>query len=164
MSTHTIKLKVNKEEDLYHPLDPDRTVLSGEVRSYVVDRLKERHLGEDIELHILSEEQLDQDAVRNAFRVWAEAEESNIKKENTGNLLRQFLLLAVGIGFIAANLVLQDHLHVVGQTIISTIGAFSVWEASNSWLIRNPVIKSRRIMVNLLKKHIRIVFEDSGSR
>ena len=164
MGTHVIKLKVKKEEDLYNPFDPDRTILCDDVRNYVIDRLKERHLREDIELHVISEEQLDQDALRNAFRIWIETEEESIKKENAGNQLRQFLLLAVGIGFIAANLVLHDHLHAVGQTIISTIGAFSIWEASNSWLIRSTWIKSRRIMMNVLKKNFRIVFVDSGSR
>ena len=42
-------------------------------------------------------------------------------------------------------------------TIISTIGSFAIWEASNIWIIENMESKiKRRILTSLLKANIEI--------
>ena len=78
---HTVKLKIEEEKDLYDPFDPDGESLSGDVKAYIVDRMPERKLGDDIELQIIAAEPLDRERLKRAFCHWYDEEE---KKAQVG--------------------------------------------------------------------------------
>ena len=162
MNTRTIKMKLNKEDDLYHPLDPDGILLSEEVKDYLFDRLSEKAFREQIELRIRFEGPFDQNKAETAIRKWPETELANMRRESKLNILKQIRLIAVGLVFIMASLVLKDKIPIVWDTVLATIGSFSIWEASNIWLIQNPRIRNRRIGLRWLQEHMDIVFEETG--
>ena len=162
MKTHIIELKLESEAELYHPLDPNRQQISSDIRDFMLDRLQERKFGETIELHIVSPADLDREKVKKVFFDYAERELLLLETERKRNTLQQIRLFIIGILFILVSFLLQDKIHAVWITVISTIGAFSVWEATSIWIIKNPQLRERRLMIRLLRDYLNIVIEKAG--
>ncbi len=158
---HTVKLKIEEEKDLYDPFDPDGESLSGDVKAYIVDRIPERKLGDDVELQIIAAEPLDRERLKRAFCRWYDVEERKLKSEYRKNLVQQLHMFAVCVCFIAVSLALESKVGVVWFTVLSTIGAFSMWEAASIWIIQNPRLRLRKRIVGKLKDNISISVESA---
>lgn len=161
MSTHIIEIKLEKEEDLYHPLDPNGRLLSDEAKAYLYDRLLEKRLGDEIELHVLSDGPVDQNKVETAVWLWADTELESMRRESKRNILKQVRLIVFGLIFITASLVLKEKIPTIWVTVLATVGSFSIWEATSIMLVQNPRIRNRRLKLRWLKEHMNIVFEGS---
>ena len=70
-------------------------------------------------------------------------------------------MFAVGVCFIAVSLALESKVGVVWFTVLSTIGAFSMWEAASIWIIQNPRLRLRKRIVGKLKDNISISVESA---
>ncbi len=162
MSNRIIKLRLKTENDLYNPLDPDRTVLSSEVKEYLSERFQERRRGDSVELRILSEEALDQNAVRTALKNWVDAEKQAMKISNRKSLMAQTILFIFGFLLILSSILLSGKIPAIWEAVLSTIGSFSIWEASGRWMIRRPQLNAKRIILEQLSDHTTIVFEDKN--
>ena len=65
----------------------------------------------------------------------------------------------MGLSFVTINLSLQDRIPIVWYAVLSTIGAFSIWEASSFWIVKNPKIGIRKKTLEKLRSHTEITFE-----
>lgn len=155
---YVIKLKIKDEEDLYDPFAYEEELLSDDVKSYVIERLAKRDLGERAEIHIISPAPLNQGRIKRAFYTWIDEEEEAIKREFRRNMVQQLWLFAIGVAFIALSLLVESKVSVVWFTVLSTIGAFSMWEAASIWILQNPMLRLRRRVNRKIKNNGEIKF------
>ena len=63
--------------------------------------------------------------------------------------------MSIGIVLIIFTILLTDKINIINLEIISTIGSFSIWESSNSWLFK--MVKIMRVFkyknIKLTKKY-----------
>lgn len=159
MKEHRIDLKIREESELYNPLDPSGFTLSDEVVSYILDKFQDRTIGDKIILHIFTEEEVDEAHAREVFLQWLETEVSRNKRERKRNNIQMARLLIIGAIIIAISIAIQIKVNAVWYTIVSTIGAFSIWEASNIWIIKNPKLKLDKRVIRKVSEEVEIVFE-----
>ena len=155
---HTIELNVRGEEDLYNPFTGQK-MLSDDAKAYILERLKERELHDTVELRVLAAEPVDEERLRQAMSNWFAHEQQAIKKERKSNMIEQIVMFAIGLFFITLSLLLQDRVGAVWFTVLSTLGAFSTWEAASIWIVRNPKLRRRKVLNEKLAKGLRIVVE-----
>ena len=61
-------------------------------------------------------------------------------------------MFGIGVLFIGVGLLLADRLPALTGEIISTIGAFSMWEAAGIWIVENPGNRIKQRWIELLLK------------
>ena len=157
-----IRLKVKNESDLYNPFDADGKMLSEDVRNYIMEKLRLCKLSNGIETRIITDAEIDSDKIEKTLREWSEREETYVKKTYRRNLLQQFIMFAIGVAFITLSLVIQADIPIVVYTVLSTIGAFSIWEACSIWIVKNPELRFKKRMLKVMRDNstVRIVRED----
>ncbi|MBR2511834.1 MAG: hypothetical protein IKE49_02065 [Firmicutes bacterium] len=157
-----IRLKVKNESDLYNPFDADGKMLSEDVRNYIMEKLRLCKLSNGIETRIITDAEIDSDKIEKTLREWSEREETYVKKTYRRNLLQQCIMFAIGVAFIALSLVIQADIPIVVYTVLSTIGAFSIWEACSIWIVKNPELRFKKRMLKVMRDNstVRIVKED----
>ncbi len=156
---NTIKLRIEEEKELYNHFDPDGTLLSEDVKTYVLSQVTEKPLPDPYTISIISPAAVDEDRVLLSFKRWIADEEKTIKEEYKRNLFQQLWMFTVGVVFITLSLFLKEKVSVVWFTVLSTIGAYSMWEAASIWIIHNPRLRRRLIMVKKLKNDTRITIK-----
>ena len=53
-------------------------------------------------------------------------------------------MFAIGIVFIAIWLLVETYTSILIVEILSIIGSFAIWEASNIWIVEKPSIRLKR--------------------
>ncbi|MCR5731519.1 MAG: hypothetical protein K6G51_01055 [Sphaerochaetaceae bacterium] len=157
----TIKLKIDDEEKLYDSFDPSGITLSGDVVSYLEDCIYDRKLGESVTLELFSKKNIDMDHFTKALDKFLEKKEERLKREHLKNKLNSYRLLVIGIIFVIIGIVFASKLNAVLAAIVSTIGSFSIWEASNVWLQIIPELRKEMLVINKLQKgKSKLIIED----
>lgn len=105
---YAIKLKIKEEDDLYDPFAYEEELLSDDVKSYVIERLAKRDLGERAEIHIISPAPLNQGRIKRAFYTWYDEEEKALKREFRRNMVQQLWMFATGVAFITVSLLAES--------------------------------------------------------
>ena len=146
-----IKLKVENESDLYNPFDIEGKTLSDDVKNYITEKLQADKSDKGVELQVFSKKEIDQDKLDEALTEWVDQEENISKKTYRRNLFQQLFMFIFGVVFIVLSIALESKIHVVWFTVLSTIGAFSIWESCSIWIVRNPKIKIHRRVVKKLR-------------
>ena len=149
---HEIKLKILSEEDLYQPYDPDHRTLNPDVLDYIEQKLKRLHHDERPVLRIQSDEPVDQDAVKSVFGNYLAEQSEELEREKKLNHVRQLRMLAIGISFITLWLIVSSRSEGVGAEVLSIIGSFAIWEATNIWLIDSPHVRIKKRIIDLLSR------------
>ena len=144
-----IKIKIHEEADLYNPLDPEGSELSDEVISYMVRKYQEKGRKEKHIIHIISDEPVDEEKVRNSFLAYSTKEEMIFGNERNRITLKQLTLFVIGILFISLWLFASSRTENLLVEILSIIGSFALWEAADIWIVEKPVM---RIEEKRLKK------------
>lgn len=162
MGVFNIDVKLNEEADLYHPLDPNRETLSDEVVAYILDKKKDKPIGDSIRLTIFSEEPVDEAHARSVMDQWLKSMGERNRRERMLNIYRMVRLLIIGAIIIAISIAIQRKVGAVWYTIISTIGAFSIWEAGNIVIIKNPKLKSDRLVIKRASEKVEITFKNNS--
>jgi hypothetical protein len=144
-----IKIKIHEEADLYNPLDPEGSELSDEVISYMVLKYQEKGRKEKHIIHIISDEPVDEEKVRNSFLAYSTKEEMIFGNVRNRITLKQLTLFVIGILFISLWLFASSRTENLLVEILSIIGSFALWEAADIWIVEKPV---RRIEEKRLKK------------
>jgi hypothetical protein len=144
-----IKIKIHEEADLYNPLDPEGSELSDEVISYMVRKYQEKGRKEKHIIHIISDEPVDEEKVRNSFLAYSTKEEMIFGNVRNRITLKQLTLFVIGILFISLWLFASSRTENLLVEILSIIGSFALWEAADIWIVEKPV---RRIEEKRLKK------------
>lgn len=156
--TFEIKLTIQTEEELYNSFDEERRTLSADVIDYLDQKYQEKELGDSLTVRITSAEPIDEENLRAAFRDYLDTQRLKLKKEQRRNSVKQLWMFAIGVFFIALGLVFADRLPALTGEIISTVGAFSMWEAASIWIVENPGNRLRRKWLDLLS-HTKIICE-----
>ena len=156
---HTVRLRVECEDNLYNAFDPENDMLSEEVKNYITDQLSDRNIGDQVEIHLLSSEAIDKGRIERAFRRWIIEEEKSIKKEFRKNLFQQLWMFGIGVLFIILSLSLENKVGEVWYTVLSTIGAFSMWEAAGIWIIENPKLRLHRKITRAIGENTSVIIE-----
>lgn len=153
---HTIKLHIEKENDLYNSFNPDEDLISEDVKSYMLDQIRDKAIGDDVQLQIISPEEIDEERISRAVHNWAEKDKKVIKADFRKNVVQQIWMFGIGVVFIALSLMLESRVGVVWFTVLSTIGAFSMWEAASIWIVQNPKLRIRKRIIGKLERGIKI--------
>ncbi len=156
---HTINLNIENEKELYNPFDTEADFLSEDIKSYITNRMGDKSIGEEVKIRIISPCSVNQERIKKAFHKWVDEEENAIKKEFRRNFVQQIWMFAIGVVFIALSLFLENKIGVVWYTVLSTIGAFSMWEAASIWIIQNPKLRLRRRTVKKIRSDTVIEIE-----
>lgn len=148
--TFKIKLRIHSEDELYNSFDEDNQTLSSDVTDYLYERYKEKGLRDKLEIHITSDENIDIEKLRSAFLGYCDSQRNQLLKEKKGNMIKQLWMFGIGVLFIAFGLYASDKLPALTGEIISTIGAFSMWEAASIWIVENPENRIKQRWIKLI--------------
>ena len=153
-----VTLNVIDEERLYNPFDPQRTMLADEVKAYFLGELQIEGRMDGINLEVRSTTAIDEERLATGIQRWVEDEERSIKASRRMNVVQQIWMFGLGVLFIALSLLLQPMVDVVWFTVLSTIGAFSIWEAASIWIVQNPKLRLQAHVVSRLKEQLTLRF------
>ena len=163
MDTRDIFLRIEDEQNLYDPYDPFGSTINSSVSKYLMEKVLEKKSKDPVMLHIISNQPVDEDRVRDRIEQWFESEREAQKKQRRINGTKQLWFFLIGTLFIALSIILEMKIGVLWYTVLSTIGAFSMWEAASIWIIDNPVLLARKKIFKNLSNTMEVVFETSDS-
>lgn len=155
-----IRVKIDREEDLYCGFDEAGLTLSDDVLEYITKSLEGRRRGEKLRLSFVSGLDLDEGRLERAIGLYMQSVERSVERLKRSSWLNSLRLLAIGVVFIVLGLVFTDRMGAVAAAIVSTIGSFSVWEAANVWIQEFPAIRAKERAVSFLKQS-ELVIEDA---
>ena len=147
-----INIRIRDEKELYNPFDKTNGTLSQDVVDYISDRIKDRKIGEAIFICIESEQDIDTEVMKKAFTGYIDLLKAQLVREKRTNMIKQLWMFCIGTLFIAAGLFFADRLPALTGEIISTIGAFSMWEAAGVWIVENPKTRLKKRYIDKLSK------------
>ena len=160
MAKTIVTVEINNESDLYCPYNRDHEI-KDTIASYIVQKvLENKKKKDDIAIRIVSDEPVDEDSVREAFKQWSAAECTRIKKETRIKIIQLIWMLGIGIGFVALSLALKPYVNNILFTVISTIGAFAIWESASIWIIDSPALRLRSRMFKKWFDELELIFEN----
>lgn len=145
MERYNIDLNIEKEADLYDPFDSDKN-LSGDVKDYMIRKARMATIKNPISINIRSASPVNEEDVKNSFYKWVEEENTAIRLEHHRNSMKQLWMFLVGVAFIAVSLILEPMINRISFTVLSTIGAFAMWEAASVWIVQNPGLRLRKML------------------
>ena len=155
---YEIQVKVRNEEELYNRFDETKNTLSDEVISYIEENLNKKRILVNLIIKIKSDNFIDEKQIEKAFKVYIDNKIELNQRHKRFNRLRQIRLFVIGLIFISISIIIGTILNSVLYTIISTVGSFAIWEASNIWIVENMESKiEKRILQSLLKAKIEII-------
>ncbi len=103
--------------------------------------------------------------MKQAFHQWICDEDEGIKREFHKNNVQQAWMFGVGVLFIAVSLLLDGKVGMVWYTVLSTIGAFSMWEAAGIWIIHNPKLRMRKKIAKAIGENAEIkIVKNNGAK
>lgn len=155
-----IRVKIDREEDLYCGFDETGLTLSDNVLVYITKTLEGLRRGEKLRLCFVSALDLDEGRLEEAIAQYMRSVERSVKRLKRSSWLNSLRLLAIGVIFIVLGLVFESKMGAVLAAIVSTIGSFSVWEAANVWIQEFPAIRVKERAVSFLKQS-ELVIEDA---
>lgn len=158
-----ITLNVTDEERLYNSLDPRRNLLNNEVKDYLLNQVQIEGPKNGVNLIVSSTIAIDEERFTASIDRWIQDEEQTIRAAARRNAIQQVWMFGIGVLFIALSLMLQPTVGVVWFTVLSTIGAFSMWEAASIWIIQNPKLRMRKRAISRLKERFTLSFVNTSN-
>ena len=152
MGKFIIPIQVKNEQELYSRLAPSGLSFSSELTDYLSDSIEDRRLGESVSIELSAAYPPDTERFKNAYLLYLKKQQERNKKEMAKSRVNALRLLLIGIAFILIGIIFSAFLNEVIAAIISTIGSFSVWEASAVWIETLPVLRKRERLLQMLMK------------
>ncbi len=150
---YDITIHVDEENELYNSFDPNHETLSDDFVSYVESRLEGKKIAERVQLTIECEGSVDVEQLEKAMDCFLESRRKTLNREKRINKFESLRLLIIGCLFVVAGIVFADVFTSVVAAIISTVGSFSIWEASNIWIKENPALRLRAASAKILENY-----------
>jgi len=145
--TIPIRLTIREEQELFNPYDD--TLLNEDVLSFLRERIKGTK--GNVSLCICSDSPVNEKRVRDAFAQSLTELKKNMDTERKFNTLNMIRLMVIGIFFILLWLYVSAGTDGVGPEILSIIGSFAVWEATNILIVDNPEIRINKLLLRILE-------------
>ncbi|MBQ8935373.1 MAG: hypothetical protein IJ049_03100 [Oscillospiraceae bacterium] len=146
-----INIHVDREDDLYNSFDSGRQTLSNDLIEYISDCYTEKHLDERAVLSF-SGASIDTECLKNALQRYVRHEIEQNDRERKRNFAKMIRLLAIGLVFVAAAILLSTRLDSILIELISIVGSFAVWEAANIRIVENPSVRLRECFLKRLQE------------
>jgi hypothetical protein len=153
-----IYINVDNESDIYSTFGGPGD-LNGEFVDYVIGKLKDSELLEPVQLIFQSHEAMDEQRVRDSISMWIKNEKHELQREEHTNKLHQLWLLIIGVVFVAISIAVELLVSEFSFTVLSTIGAFALWEVANGWIVENPQLRLRRLLVKHMNNNYSVIFK-----
>lgn len=153
-----IYINVESENDIYSTFGGPGD-LNGEFVDYVIGKLKESEILEPVQLVFQSQEPMNEQRVRDSLSMWIKKERHELQREKRANKLRQLWLLIIGVAFVAVSIAVEVLVSEFSFTVLSTIGAFALWEVANGWILENPQLRLRRLLVKHMNNNYTVIFK-----
>lgn len=141
---------IRSEQELYSEFDPSGQILSSSLRDYLSDYIEDRNVGEDVHIAIHSAQEPDMERFQEAYTSFIDRLIERNRKEANRFKFDSIRLLVIGVIFVAAGILLSGHINQVLAVIISTIGSFSIWEASAVWIKTLPNLRAKKMLLKKL--------------
>lgn len=125
----------------------------------MIGKLKESEKLDPLQLIFQSREPLDEQRVRDSISMWVKNEKHELKREEHTSKLRKMWMLAIGVVFVALSIAVELIVSEFSFTILSTIGAFALWEAANLWIVETPQLRLRRLFVKHMNENYTVIFK-----
>lgn len=156
--TTEIRLKVDKEENLYNPLNPESEFSYG-VKNYLRTQMTRAGYKTSFRLRVLSSTAMDEEKFREASANWMREEKSLLRQEakQSNRMLMGMLLIASF--FIILSLSLTKHISVLSYTIIPVLGSVALGRAAGICLTDLPINTAKRNMIDEMESQNNIIFE-----
>lgn len=139
LTVYEINLKIHDEKDLYSPYDENCLTLNDDVADYLAGQYNKKDIGDDeIIIKIKCDGPVEFERVRDAFQELIREQRIRTANQKRLNRIKQLWLFSVGFIFVAAAILLEGILDAVPVELISIVGSFAVWEATNIWIVQNP--------------------------
>ena len=153
-----IYINVENENDIYNTFGGPGE-LNDEFVDYVIGKLKESEILEPVQLVFQSPEPMNEQRVRDSLSMWIKKERHELQREERANKLHQLWLVIIGVVFVAISIAVELLVSEFSFTILSTIGAFALWEAANVWIVENPQLRLRRLLVKHMNNNYTVIFK-----
>ncbi len=158
MSEFIIPIKEDNEDDLFASFDPSGLSLSGEVTEYREDYMEDRRPGERVCIEVATDKPFDTERFRKAYLLFIQKLQRRNRRDIIKCNISAIRLLIIGVVFIVIGIAFASKMNEVVAAIISTIGSFSVWEASAQWIETLPALRKKdRILGMLSGAELRVV-------
>ena len=145
-----IQIKISDESELYCSFDPERLTLSDDVIDYIFTRYKEKSIKNRLVITIVSDKPVDMENLKKAFRKYLNDQSFILKREKRTNMIKQLWMFGIGALFVIFGLAASSHISLLTSEIVSTIGAFSLWEAASIWIVENPYNRIKQKWIRLI--------------
>lgn len=153
-----VVIKITDEKDLYNSFSPEKE-FSEDVVSYIGKRIDRQRNNRGLLVKVLSEKPINEKDFETALQNLIINEKERVARLKQIMFYKQLWMFSVGTFFIAISLFLQSHISVLPYTILSTIGAFAMWEAAAIWIIEKPKLKIRKKLIDKYTLGYKIEFE-----
>ena len=153
-----IYINDESENDIYSTFGGPGN-LSGEFKDYVIDKLKDSDTLDSVQLTFVSSEPMDEMRVRESIGIWIKDEAHDLQREEHAMKLHQMWLLIVGVVFVAVGIAVELLVSEFSFTVLSTIGAFALWEVANGWIVENPQMRLRKLWVKHMNDNYAVIFK-----
>lgn len=150
MSDFIIPIYVRDESELYTAFDPSGLSFSSDLTEYLSDYVEDRKLGEMICVEVRSEARPDMERMKKAFAAFTDKLSRRNRREIMRSRANSIRILIIGILFIVIGISSSNHVNSVIAAIVSTIGSFSVWEASAEWIETLPALRKKEKVLKLI--------------
>ena len=163
MTPHTIRIYIEKEDGLYNHFSPEKE-LSEDVIAYIQKKAYTKNALQPLLIQVISAEKIDEAAFYAAIGRWLAEEDAVIEKERRSSKVKQAWMFSAGTFFIALSLLLEAIIPALPFTILSTIGAFAMWEAAAVWIIKYPQLRMRKRMIKKLSSELSFEFQTAAAQ
>ncbi len=150
---YDITVHVEDERDLYNSFDSSRETLSDDFVSYLEGHLEDRKLAESVTLTIESDGKVDEKQLEKAMDIFLAEKTKSLNKEKRIKRWESIRLVLIGCIFVLVGVAFADKLSSVIAAIVSTIGSFSIWEASNIWIREIPDLRMKKALILILENY-----------
>lgn len=145
-----IEIKISDESELYCSLDPKRLTLNDDVIDYIFTRYKEKNEKGRLVIIVISDKPIDMDNLKKTFDKYLNEQSFILKRQKRTNMKKQLWMFGIGVFFIILGLAAGSHISLLTSEIISTIGAFSLWEAASIWIVENPYNRVKQKWIRII--------------
>lgn len=156
VGTNPVKISISDETSLFSPFaENNQTVISGEFANFLDNAVKDVPINEDLNLEITTNKYTEK-SISKAIKNYYYSEFIETERKLKNNLLLTLITLFVGIGALAAALILTyNGTLVLLQGAIDIFAWVFLWETVDLFFFRRPELKfQQHRQINLINAKI----------
>ncbi|MDO4537880.1 MAG: hypothetical protein Q4B54_06945 [Coriobacteriales bacterium] len=159
----TVPIHSSSESELFETFDPGGTRLSSGLKHYLETFVEDRVAGQEVRLELSCAGGMDIARFEQAYRAYIDALIKRCRSKRAGLIAHALCLLAIGVAFVFVGLACAEILSPVPSAIVSTVGSFSIWEASSIWIVEMPELRKREHVLDIYRR-ADVVLVDEGKQ